>query len=238
MSTRRRSMVSNQSEPGTVSPVAPWRDRGVSGTRLGPSAASVPIPSSMPPPPPFLVKPRTSSSWPPPRKGSSFPPPPRLPLPLSIHISDRDLDWDDGDDEKEDAPTKVFAEPVTLVTFKTDASAKLALNKGGWGEGDESTHELERPTQKRLPTIPPPPRPSPPTGYEVLSASLAAASLAPHGFAVALEQHNALLARALALPARLPRPSLRVGAGIGVALAIAVVALSRSPSPGKIVVDA
>jgi hypothetical protein len=138
-------------------------------------------------------------------------------------------------------PTNVFAEPVTLVTQKGAAPA-VGFLKGGWGEGDESTHELdvERPTQKRLPTIPPPPppRPLPPTGYEVLSASLAAASLAPQGFTVALEQHNALLKRALSLPASLPRPSLRVGAGIAVALVVAVVALSRSPSPGKLVVDA
>src|SRR5581483_9091130 len=191
MSPRRPSMVSSQSEPGAVAavkaPVAPWRGPAASGLRLGPAA-----PSSMPPPPPFLVQPRTSS-WPPPRKGSSFPPPP-LALTLSIRSSDRDADFldehdehdeHDEDDEKEDMPTNVFAEPVTLVTQKDGAGA-VGLRKGGWGEGDESTHELERPTQKRLPTMPPPPpRPLPPTGYEVLSASLAAASLAPQGFTVA-----------------------------------------------------
>jgi hypothetical protein len=214
-------MVSNQSEPGTVKgPVAPWRGRAASGMRL--------TPSSMPPPPPFLVQTRTSS-WPPPRKGSSFPPPP---LPPSFRTGDRDADWNDEDDEKEDVATAVFAEPVTLVTQKAGPV------RTGFPE-DESTHEIPRETQRRLPTIPPPPGPLPPTGYEVLSASLAAASLAPHGFTVALEQHNALLRQAWSsLPARLPRPSPRVGAGVAVVLAIAVVALSRAPSPGTLVVEA
>src|ERR1019366_6038425 len=89
-----------------------------------------------------------------------------------------DADWDDP---KEDAVTDVFAERATLV-----------FERGGVGD-DESTHEIPRPTLRRLPADAPAaagPVSLPPLGFDVLSASLAAASLAPPGFTAALARSS------------------------------------------------
>ncbi|MGH7440557.1 MAG: hypothetical protein ACRENE_33115, partial [Polyangiaceae bacterium] len=219
-------MLSNQNEAGSFrTPVAPWRDRAASGMR-----------NSLPPLPPSLVAPvsskRTISSIPP---WSHLPPPPR-------RTSDPPPAFDDLD-LKEDAATDIFGEAVTLIG-----------KKSGFPE-DESTHELERPTQRRLPsvpplrampTIPPPPplpsmtaaRPLPPSGFDVLSAALAAASLAPERFTAALAQHNALVERGKTLAVRLTRRPKHLGAALTVGAATLVVALSHSPAQGKIIVDA
>src|SRR5258708_5549666 len=101
------------------------------------------------------------------------PPPPQIRAKANLD-ADLDAGWDD---EKEDAATDVYAERATL-DFK-----KVALL-----EEEESTHEIPRPTLRRLP--PPSPLPLPPSGFDALSASLAAASVAPPGFTVALRANE------------------------------------------------
>jgi hypothetical protein len=214
-------MTQNQGEAGSFGQlgrrVAPWRERASSGMRL-----------SVPPPLPSIRRP---------------PPDPRAPP----NIDAIDANWDD---EKEDAATDVYAERVTLV-FKRDAMGD-----------DESTHEIPRATLPRLPALPlpssppprlspafvaaspppvyspPPSRPSAPSGFEKLSRSLAAASLAPHGFMAALAHANERAHEVWAPPPRLAIPPMRVGWAVAAAALVAIIAFGHKPPQGTIVVDA
>jgi hypothetical protein len=166
----------------------------------------------------------------------------------------------DREDEKEDAVTDVYSERVTLV-----------FNKEGIQQ-DESTGErptLRRlPAPPSLPppavraaarpsALPlPPPRvqgaagmpprpmtlPPPPPRSNGIPASLAAASLPPTGFAVALARENEARRRplsALAVQALgLPVPSLRVGVALTAVAVVVLLAFSLGPAKGSILVSA
>jgi hypothetical protein len=194
------------------------REAGSTANRVAPwrerVASGMRLSVAPPPPPTLLVQRR--------RTLVGIPVAARPPAPPPARVRERSTDLDD---EKEDVATDVFAEPVTLV-----------LRKDEIGD-DESTHEIPRPTLRRLP-VARPAQPLPPTGFEVLSASLAAASLAPQGFTAALVRQNALQSEVRTRPARFARPSLRIAAWVAGAVATAVVALSHAPGQGRIVVDA
>jgi hypothetical protein len=139
-----------------------------------------------------------------------------------------DASWDD--DENEEAKTDVYVERATLE-----------LKRDAFGD-DESTHEIPQPTLPRLPELRAPSAPSvppsPPSGFEKLSRSLAAASLAPVGFATALAHENANVHRSWLPPPRLALPSIRVGWAVGAAVVVGLIAFAHKPPQGTIVVDA